>query len=158
MVILGIDPGTTRIGYGLINKNGRIKLIDYGVIEIKAAIQKDRLVELSSKLEELIKKYQPEAAGIEKLYFAKNQKTALSVAEARGVIILTLAKNSVPIKEFDPKEIKAAITGYGGSDKEAVRRIVALSLGIPKLVGLDDASDALAIAIRTAFEGSLITP
>ncbi len=153
MVILGIDPGTTRIGYGLIEKNGGLKLIDYGVIETKNGDQKNKLLALASDLRKLIKKHKPVVAGIEKLYFSKNQKTALAVAEARGVITLIIAEAGISIVEFGPNEIKSAVTGYGASDKEAVRKIVALSLKIDSVEGFDDASDALAIAIRASFGG-----
>jgi len=152
MVILGIDPGTTRIGYGVIEKNNGLKLVDYGVIEIRSGDQKSKLLKLSQELRKLIKKYKPVEAGIEKLYFSKNQKTALAVAEARGVIMLTLAEAGLPISEFGPNEIKSAVAGYGASDKEAVRKMVALTLKMSEVRGLDDASDALAIAIRTSFK------
>ena len=155
MIILGIDPGTTRIGYGLIEKKNGLRLITYGVIEPKGVSQVERLLTLSRELRKIIKKHKPTVAGIEKLYFSKNQKTALSVAEARGVITLVVAEEGIPVLEFGPNEIKSAVTGYGGSDKEAVRKIVALSLGVRTIEGMDDASDALAIAIRTSFEKRL---
>lgn len=153
MVILGIDPGTTRIGYGIIEKKNGLKMVAYGVLGIKGGDQKDKLIALAKELRRLIKKYKPSVVGIEKLYFSKNQKTALAVAEARGVITLVVAEEGIPILEFGPNEIKSAVTGYGASGKEAVRRIVSLTLGIPTVEGLDDASDALAIAIRASFEG-----
>lgn len=151
MIILGLDPGTNRIGYGLIEKDKKLKLIDYGVIEIKET-DYSRLEILEKKLSAIIKKYKPDAAAIEKLYFSKNKKTAISVAEARGVILLAISRKKIPIFEYGPNEVKAAVAGNGKSDKKTVERFTAMSLGIDKIKGYDDASDALAIAIRASFE------
>ncbi len=155
MIILGIDPGTTIIGYGVIEKNkSKLKLIDYGVIRTKNVSQEEKLSKISEELNKIIKKYKPEVAGIETLFFSTNKKTALAVAEARGAIILTLMQNAVPVKEFTPNNIKATVSGYGKSDKKAMEKIVSLNLGIKDSDLPDDAFDALAIAIRTSFEGS----
>lgn len=148
MKILGIDPGTSRIGYGLINDRP-LKLIDYGVIEIKDKTNKKFLM-LSEKLGELINKFKPDAASVEKIYFAKNQKTAIEVAQARGIIILSLLNKKIPIYEYTPQEVKLAVTNYGLADKKAVAKLVKQLLGIKELKGYDDASDALAIAITAA--------
>ena len=148
MRILGIDPGTSRIGYGLINDRP-LKLIDYGVIEIKDKTN-TKFLTLSEKLEELINKSRPDAAAVEKIYFAKNQKTAIEVAQARGIILLSLLKNKIPVYEYTPQEIKLSVTNYGLADKKAVAKLVKLLLGINELKGYDDASDALAIAITAA--------
>ncbi len=160
MVILGIDPGSTRIGFGIISKDlpaqaGReIKLVDYGVIEYfrkPGTNFSDLVFEVTKNLNKIIKKYQPELIGIEKIYFAKNVKTGIEVAQTRGAIILEIAKLGIPIKEFGPSEIKSAITGYGLADKKSVSKMVARLLRVEKIAGFDDASDALAIAMTAAM-------
>ncbi len=151
MKILGLDPGTTRIGYGLIEKQSGLKLIDYGVIEIESKTETGKIMELGERLGQLINDYQPDWAGVEKLYFAKNQKTALAVSQARGVILYLLMKNQIPIYECRPAEVKKAVTNYGFADKKAVAKMVKIILGISTITGHDDASDALAIAITAAY-------
>ncbi|MBI1838839.1 MAG: crossover junction endodeoxyribonuclease RuvC [Candidatus Colwellbacteria bacterium] len=150
MTILGIDPGTTRTGYGVIEKGKRLKLLSYGVIETHGG--QEGLVELDKKLTGVIKKYRPRIAGVEKLYFSKNKKTAIAVAQARGVIILSLNRHKVDAMEFDPTNIKSFVTGNGRSDKRTVAKFVCLTLGLREVNGPDDAADALAVAIRTSFE------
>ena len=152
MIILGIDPGTTIIGFGVIEKNkGKLKLVNYEVIRTKNTSQSNKLLKINKEITKIIKKYKPEVAGLETLFFSTNKKTALSVAEARGAIMLTLTQNAVPIKEFTPNNIKATVSGYGKSDKGAMEKIVSLNLGITSTNLPDDAFDALAIAIRTSF-------
>lgn len=153
MIILGIDPGTTIIGFGVIKKVGsRLGLVDYGVIKTGKENQEQKILKISKELEKLIQKHKPDIAGIETLFFSANKKTALSVAEARGAIILTLMQNGIVIKEFTPNNIKSTVSGYGKSDKRAMEKIVSLNLGIKDSNLPDDAFDALAIAIRTSFE------
>ena len=152
MVILGIDPGTTIVGYGIIEKSRKTKLIDYGVIRTGGEKQEKRLVKINEALAKIIKKYSPTVAGLETLFFSTNKKTALSVAEARGAIILTLAKNKIPIMEFSPNNIKMAVSGYGRSDKAAMEKIISLTFSLKKTGMPDDAFDALAIALRASFE------
>ena len=154
MIIMGIDPGSTRIGFGVISKDREIKLVDYGVIEHKR--KKDEgfdilISEVIKKLTEVIEKYKPELIGIEKIYFSKNVKTGIEVAQARGAIILEISKYKISIKEFGPSEIKSAITGYGMANKKAIARTVAKLLKVEKITGFDDASDALAVALTTAL-------
>jgi len=151
MTILGIDPGSTRIGFGVISSNKNLELIDYGVIEVKRKDTADLIQEIADKLSLIIKKYKPDLAGIEKIYFSKNVKTGIEVAQARGAIILEISRYQIPIKEFSPSEIKIAVTNYGLADKKAVSKMVSKILNIEKLKGFDDASDALAIAITTAM-------
>lgn len=154
MTILGLDPGTTRVGYGLIKKSGgKLSLIRCGVIENNLSTsQVDRLLALEKELNQLIKREGSDMAGVEKLYFSKNKKTALAVAEARGVIVATLGKLKIPVSEFDPTDVKRAVAGHGHCDKKTLAKMVCLTLGVKELPGPDDASDALAIAIRTSFE------
>ncbi len=150
-VILGIDPGTTRVGYGVIKKSGGvIKLLDYGVIE--PGKNDDHFRTLEKSLNLVIKKYKPSLAAVEKIYFSKNKKTAMSVAEYRGIILFILNKKALKVLEFNPNDIKLVVTGMGNSDKKTVSKYVCFTLGINKIAGHDDASDALAVAIRAAFE------
>lgn len=155
MIILGLDPGTARIGYGIIEKKPRLRLITYGTIELTPSKNAVYLLQLEKNLNNIISQYKPDHIGLESLFFSKNKKTAISVAEARGVIILTALKHNVPVHEFSPTEIKSTITGWGRSDKQTIQRCVALSLGVPSIKGYDDAADALAIALRTSFDQQL---
>ncbi|MHB9019257.1 MAG: crossover junction endodeoxyribonuclease RuvC [Minisyncoccota bacterium] len=157
MIILGIDPGTTRIGFGIISEEGgKLKLIDYGVIEGRSKQEISVcILENCKKLSKLIKKYKPEVAGIEKIFFSKNIKTGIDVAQSRGALILELAKAGIKIRELSPSEIKSSVTGYGLADKKSVSKVAAMILGIKDgLKGYDDASDAVAIAIATIFTKS----
>lgn len=153
-ILLGLDPGTTRIGFGLVKKEGsKLSLIRCGIIETNISTsQVDRLLVLERQLTKLVKTARPKVAGVEKLYFAKNKKTALSVAEARGVILLVLGRLKIPTLEFDPTDVKRAVAGNGHCDKKALAKMVCLTLGVKSLPGPDDASDALALAIRASFE------
>lgn len=148
MVILGIDPGTSIVGYGAIEeKNGKLACLDYGVIKTTEKEQADRLLAIESSLNRLIKKLKPDLAVIERLFFFKNQKTALSVAEARGVITLVVRKNRVELVELTPLELKRYFTGYGRASKEGVQKMLKLILNLKELPKPDDAADALALAI-----------
>ena len=153
-IFLGLDPGTTRVGYGLVRKEGsKLIFIKCGVLKTALSTsQVNRLVTLEKELSQLIKREQPSIAGVEKLYFAKNKKTALGVAEARGVMLLCLSQAKIPILEFDPTDVKRAVAGDGHCDKKILAKMVCLTLGVKSLPGPDDASDALAIAIRASFE------
>jgi len=150
MIVLGIDPGTQRVGYGVVKKSGgEFSFVSAGtfrVINRGAAA----LLEIGSEMKKIIKKFKPEALAIEKLYFSKNKKTALRVAEARGVLILAALESGIKIKEYGPNEVKTGIAGYGFADKRAVLKMVRLTLREPLLEMIDDASDALALAILGA--------
>ena len=152
MIILGIDPGTVRMGYGLIEKGGSLKLVSYGVLGSTNKNQVDRLHYIGTELKKLIKKYKPDVMGVEKVYFSKNKKTALSVAESRGVVLFVAGSLGVPVLEFTPSDIKRVVSGDGSCDKKTLTKVVAITLGEKEIKGPDDASDALAIAIRTSFE------
>lgn len=148
MISLGIDPGTRRIGYGIIEKEGNeLRYIAAGILKIRSTEDAKALAETKKEMDALIKKYKPKAFAIEKLFFAKNQKTALAVAQARGVILLAARENGLTIQEYTPNEVKLGITGYGFADKNAVLKMVRLILGKNELRVIDDASDALALAI-----------
>ncbi len=148
---LGIDPGTRRVGYGIVERRaGKLSLVDAGLLTVTSTNDADALFEIKSGIAGLLRTSSPEAVAIEKLYFAKNQKTALQVAEARGVIIATVREHGTPIIECNPNEIKLSIAGYGNADKRAVAKMVRLTLGVTELHMIDDASDALALAILCA--------
>ncbi|OGM98331.1 MAG: crossover junction endodeoxyribonuclease RuvC [Candidatus Yanofskybacteria bacterium RIFCSPLOWO2_01_FULL_41_34] len=148
MIIIGIDPGTTQIGFGVIrNESNYFESLDYGIIR---NIGKDKLFDYKNtakELSRLIKKYNPDVASVERLFFFKNQKTVMAVSEMRGVIMLTLANHNLPVFEFTPLQVKQSLSGYGRADKNQIQRMVRLILGIKEEIKPDDAADALAIAI-----------
>ena len=148
MKILGIDPGTTRIGYGLIESRGNsIALLDSGLLAITARETHQRLVDLADAYAELLQREQPELVAFEKLFFAKNVTTGLAVAQARGVLLYLTAKQGIPFLEFSPTEVKSQIAGYGSADKQTVATMVKRITGVPSIAGPDDVTDAIAIAI-----------
>lgn len=151
MKILGIDPGSTSMGFAVLDeKNGQLAVIDYGTTVIKATSLVDKLVLLSNQLEEILRKHKPAVAGVEKLFLARNKKTAFEVSHARGVILLTLAHAGVDIHEITPNEVKVAVTNYGSADKKMIAKMVKAILKIENLRGDDNAADALAVGIATA--------
>lgn len=151
MRIVGIDPGYARIGYALIASNGDfLHCEDMGTWEIPPSETGARLATLESMLASFLRKARPDRIGIEKLFFSANRRTAMAVAEARGVILLTAGKTGVPIVELTPNEVKRMITGDGASSKQAVAKMAQWILHLPDTKGLDDTTDALAIAIAAA--------
>lgn len=154
--ILGLDPGFGRLGFGIIERRGREwKMVTAGIIETSAKQTfVKRVLTLHTELTTLIAKYEPAGAAIEELFFAKNVTTGIKVAEARGVLILTLAQAKIPFKELTPLQVKQALTGYGRAEKHQVEFIVNHLLGIKGQKRLkDDAYDALAIALAAAGPG-----
>ena len=146
MRILGIDPGTGICGFGVI-ENGD-KAVDYGVIATPPHTPlPDRLLDMYESLHEIIKTDKPDVVSIEKLFFSKNITTGISVAEARGIVILVCRQHELPIREYTPNEIKKTITGYGSADKKQMQEMVRLHLGLSEVPKPDDAADALAAAI-----------
>ncbi|PIR98600.1 MAG: crossover junction endodeoxyribonuclease RuvC [Candidatus Colwellbacteria bacterium CG10_big_fil_rev_8_21_14_0_10_41_28] len=152
MIILGIDPGTTRVGYGVIEKNKGVRLIESGLIGDEKADRYDRLTVISSGIERVIKKHKPDVVSIEEVFFSNNRKTVMSVSEARGVILHCCHKEGIPILEYSPSDIKAAICGNGAANKEDIKRAVVMTLGDIEVTGPDDEWDAIAIAIRGSFD------
>lgn len=151
-IVLGIDPGIADTGYGVVRADGnKLDCLAYGSIQTKAGMDLvDRLVILAERLDEIIKKYQPDRSGIEQLFFCKNVKTALVVGQARGVALLALRQNGLPISEFTPLQVKQAVSSYGGASKQQVQRMVKMILNMNEIPRPDDAADALAIAICAA--------
>jgi crossover junction endodeoxyribonuclease RuvC len=154
MIYLGIDPGFADMGFGVVEiaRGGKEKCLAYGTVKTpKSLPMPERLLQLHDDLTALIKKYRPAAAGIEKLFFQNNAKTAMDVAEARGVIRLALAQAGMPTREFTPAQIKIAVCGHGGAEKLQVQKMVQKMLALPRLPRPDDAADALAIALAAAW-------
>ena len=152
MRILGIDPGTNRVGYGLIEASkNNLGAVEYGVLEIPPYTDRhERIIKLASEFRKLLKRLSPEYVGMETLFFGKNRKTALAVSEARGILLLLALERNLPVIEHKPQTVKLAVTSYGLSDKQAVAKMTAKILHLPEIRNYDDASDALAVAIATA--------
>lgn len=152
MLILGVDPGLERVGFGLIVREGsKLQAVEYGLIETPRIEIADRLTMLHDQMRELIERTQPDALAIERLVFAANRTTAFDVAKAIGVILLAGASLGKPWTEYAPPEIKQAVVGQGNADKRQVQFMVTKLLSLAKPPKPDDVSDALAIAICHAF-------
>ena len=152
LVILGIDPGFGRMGFGVIRVLGReVHPLDFGVFTTDAKLDfGSRLAYLVEDMQAVIEHWKPRVVAVESLFFTNNQKTAMRVAEARGVVLLTAAQRSVPVVEFAPGQVKLALTGDGKATKAAVQRMVKQLLLLPRAPKPDDAADALAIAITAS--------
>lgn len=149
MVVLGIDPGTAITGYGLVREAaaGPV-LVAYGVIRTPAgAPMPERLRSIYQGLQELIALYAPDTAAVEKLFFQKNVSTAMTVGQARGVVLLALAQAGVTVGEYTPRDVKQAVAGYGGAAKPQIQKMVRALLHLTEIPQPDDAADALAVAI-----------
>lgn len=160
MLVIGIDPGTATTGYGFVreNKDGSLLVVDYGVILTPAHdSMPKRLRKLYSDLKEIINLHRPEIGAVEKLFFQRNVRTAISVGQARGVTLLALAEADLPVYEYTPLEIKQSVTGYGAADKNQVQQMVKALLELEQLPKPDDAADALAVAICHLHSDSLQT-
>lgn len=146
---MGIDPGIERLGWGIVEKNGsEIARIDSGVKQTsKKDAKSKRLLEIYEFLEKTIKKERPDFVSVEKLFFATNVKTALTIGEVRGVILLAAERHGIPLVEFAPTEVKMAVCGYGRASKESVASMLKFSMILPKNKLLDDETDALALAL-----------
>lgn len=153
MRIIGIDPGTGILGFGVVDFiNGKFKMVDAGVITTPAHTPLDeRLEDIYDNLTEIIADTRPAVMSIEKLFFARNVTTAMSVSHARGVAMLAGRKAKLPIAEYTPMQIKQTVTGYGGADKKQVQEMVRLQLGLKEAPKPDDCADALAAAITYAM-------
>ena len=149
-IILGIDPGFGRAGYGVIEKTGgnSWRALDFGCVATSPRDQYlERLKAIHVEFSALIKKYRPTLVAIEKLFFFKNVITAMQVAEARGVMLLTAIEQGREVQEYTPLQVKQALTGYGRAEKGQIGKMVGMILGIKKKITPDDAADALAIAL-----------
>ena len=153
MIILGIDPGLARVGFGLIETSSeQIRMLDCGIIKTsKAESEGERMVEIAKDLSELIEKWKPNLAAVEKFFFYKSS-TTISVVQARGVLIMTLARFKIPTVEFPPMQIKLAVAGSGHAKKNEVLEAVMRELNLTTPPRPDDAADALAIALTGLFQ------
>ncbi len=150
--VLGIDPGTASTGFGIVESHAqRLSTVCGGVISTGSGVPvEQRLAAIAARLNELLDEHSPDALAIEEVYFGRNVRSAFAVGQARGVVLLAAAQHGRTVREATPNEVKSAITGYGGADKEQVQRMVQLVLGMSELPRPDDAADALAIATWAA--------
>lgn len=154
--ILGIDPGTSTMGYGVVEEGETLSLVDYGALTAPSrAPIAERLHYLYLGLSEIISRYQPTEVAIEEPFVAKNARSALAVGRAQAVAILAAANKGVPVYYYTPAKVKQQATNYGASDKQQVQHMVRIQLGLPQVPQPDDAADALAIAICHAREAHL---
>lgn len=157
-IILGIDPGYADTGYGVITvTQGALGYVTCGTITTSSKDPySERLLALSTSIDDIIKKFNPSLLALEKIFFAKNLKTAVNVAQARGLIVMATAKHRIPLVEFTPLEVKQSLTSYGQATKDQVAHMVKVLLKLKTLSKKDDAVDALAIAICASFHGRSI--
>lgn len=148
MRILGIDPGTGLLGFGVIDASLQPRLIDAGVIRTKVhQPESERLLIIYNGLREIVAATKPQMLSVEKLFFARNVTTAMSVAQARGVVLLVAQQHNLPIYEYTPMQIKQSLTGYGKADKKQMQEMVRLMLNLRETPKPDDAADAIAAAL-----------
>jgi crossover junction endodeoxyribonuclease RuvC len=149
MRILGLDPGTATTGYGIVDAvDGELTAVTYGTITTPADMpMPQRLQMLQQELQQMLDEYEPDTAGVEEVFFGRNVTTAITVGQARGVLLLTLANAGLPISEYSPPKIKDAVTGYGKADKNQVQLMVQNLLNLDEKPHPDDAADGLAVAI-----------
>ena len=149
MRVLGIDPGSLKSGYGLVDEQqGQLTVVDYGVIRtIPDTPLAQRLLLISARLQELIARHAPDEVAVEDVFVAKNAQSSLKLGQARGAILLTVAQAGLPVAEYTPLEVKQSAVGYGRADKEQVQQMVKALLRLKEIPTPDDAADALAIAI-----------
>ncbi len=148
--MLGVDPGTATTGYGVIAEDaqGEASLMRWGVIQTPAAMpMAQRLLEIHRQLSALIGEVRPDVLAVEELFFKRNVTTALTVGQARGVVLLAAAQAGVPVCEYTPAEVKQALVGYGSADKAQIQEMVRLMLRLTEIPRPDDAADAVAVAI-----------
>jgi crossover junction endodeoxyribonuclease RuvC len=159
VIVLGIDPGTAALGYGIVDATaGRVREVDHGcLVTSPDRTLPERLLAIHACVDELLAVHRPALLAVERLFFSKNVQTAFAVGQARGVVLLAAAQHGVPVREATPNEVKSAIAGYGAADKEQVQRMVQVVLGMNERPTPDDAADALAIAVWGAnTAGSLV--
>jgi crossover junction endodeoxyribonuclease RuvC len=161
VIVLGIDPGTAALGYGIVDSTrGRLREVDHGCLETSPDIAlPDRLLAIHALVDELIETHDPAVIAVERLFFSRNAQTALAVGQARGCVLLAAAQHGTLVREATPNEVKSAVAGYGAADKDQIQRMVQMVLGMAERPRPDDAADALAIAIWAAnTAGSAAAP
>jgi crossover junction endodeoxyribonuclease RuvC len=148
VIAIGFDPGTARLGFGVVESGVDPEAIDFGVIATDADVpMAHRLLTIHEALGVLLDQFHPDAVAVESLYFARNVTTAMTVGQARGIILLAAAQHAIPVSEYSPSEVKQAVVGYGKADKHQMQEMVRLILGLAETPRPDDAADALAVAI-----------
>jgi crossover junction endodeoxyribonuclease RuvC len=149
VLVLGIDPGTAITGYGLVHEqDDGLSLVECGVVTTPSSQPlPERLQMIYRGLSDVVRRFEPEEAAVEELFFSRNVRTALSVGQARGVALLALADAGLPIYEYKPLEVKQAVAGYGGADKRQVQEMVRMLLNLERVPQPDDAADAVAVAV-----------
>jgi crossover junction endodeoxyribonuclease RuvC len=150
MIVIGIDPGLARLGYGVIEvAEGDIRMVCYGCIETsgKNLRASERLLKIYTAVEELLEQYQPSHVSLEKLFFAKNISSAMGVSEVRGIVLLAAEQRAIPVTEYTPNQVKQAITGSGRADKRQMQEMIKRLLRLKEIPHPDDAADALSIAL-----------
>ncbi|QQS15349.1 MAG: crossover junction endodeoxyribonuclease RuvC [Candidatus Moraniibacteriota bacterium] len=149
MRILGIDPGTATVGWGVLEVNGNtMTAIAYGHISTSPALPlSERIAEISRDLREIAKRYTPSEASVEKIFFFKNQKTVIAVSQARGAILLTLQTLGIRLSEYTPLQVKQSLTGYGRAEKKQMQIMIKSILKLSEIPKPDDVADALALAL-----------
>jgi crossover junction endodeoxyribonuclease RuvC len=152
VIVLGIDPGTAALGYGLVERKGSsLRAVDFGCVTTSPDVPlPDRLLVIHANVAELIETHHPDIVGVERLFFSRNAQSAFGVGQARGVVLLAAAQAGIPVREATPNEIKMGVTGYGNADKEQVGRMVTVILQLAEVPTPDDTADALACAICIA--------
>lgn len=153
MKVLGIDPGYSRAGWGMVEKiKGNVHLIEYGcIVTTEKEKHEKRLLTLYQEIKEVLSNYQPDVAAIEDLFYTTNAKTVITVAHARGVIFLAIAEKNIPVVSYSPRTVKLAIGGYGKAEKRQMQKMVQATLKLPIIPQPDDAADAIAIALTHCF-------
>ncbi|HEY8765214.1 MAG TPA: crossover junction endodeoxyribonuclease RuvC [Solirubrobacteraceae bacterium] len=149
MIVLGIDPGTASTGYGVVQSSGsRLSAVDEGVIQTRPGVPLERrLADIHARVGDLLDQHGPDAMAIEELYFGANVRTAFSVGQARGVVLLAAGQRGIPSRSYTPQQVKSAVCGSGRAGKDQVGRMVARLLGLRAVPTPDHAADALAVAI-----------
>lgn len=157
MIIIGIDPGYAIVGIGVIEYVGnKFRTLEYNAITTPAGMPTvERLKKIYNEMIMYVEKYNPDAVAIEELFFNSNQKTAINVAQARGVLLVAVANKNIPIYEYTPLQVKQAVTGYGRADKKQIQTMVKMLLGLNVIPKPDDAADGLALAICHAHSNKM---
>lgn len=156
MIILGIDPGTTRVGWAIIQSDaGKVRALDFGCIMVESTDRSHRLLTIYQDISSKITQFTPDCAVIEELFFSTNSKTVISVGEARGVILLSCAMMGVPTTSYTPLTVKKVICGTGTADKKQVQKMVTTTLRLSQVPKPDDTADAIAIALTHAYSYKL---
>ncbi len=157
MIIIGIDPGYAIVGIGVVEyKGNKFRTLEYGAVTTSAGTPTvDRLKKIYDELTMYLEKYRPDAVAVEELFFNSNQKTAINVAQARGVILVALRNKNIPVYEYTPLQVKQSVTGYGRAQKGQIQQMVKTLLGLNAIPKPDDAADALALAICHAHSNKM---